>query len=160
MRGFNPVPEKYLLMKNVIPCLVLGLAMSASLLLSGCAAGPQTPVKAPTISITTIPAGADISVQGNYVGRSPLEIPLPTQRIDKGAYYAMEHRADQPLQIEAQLEGFQTKTVTFGDFHAPVDTLVQPVFSSSAVTKTAPGYYTFGQQITIKLAPNTPAAAK
>lgn len=140
-------------MKNAIPSLCLISALT-TLLLAGCAAGgARTPVKAPTITINTIPAGADISVQGNYRGRSPIEIPMPVARIDKGAYYAMEHRADQPLQIEAQLAGYETKTVAFGVYHASVDTLVQPVFSSSAVTKTAPGYYTFESQITLKLAP-------
>lgn len=134
--------------------LLLTLSM---LLLSACATGSSAPVKAPTIAIHTIPAGADISVNGNYVGQSPLEIPMPMARIDKGAYYANEYRADQPLQIEAQLVGYATKSVAFGVFHAAQDTVVQPVFSGSAVTKTAAGYYTFGTQITIKLAP---AAAK
>ena len=148
-------------MKSKISCLGLVLALSTTLLLAGCAAGGSTtPVKAPTITIITIPAGADISVQGNYRGRSPLEIPMPVARIDKGAYYAFEHRADQPLQIEVQLAGHETKTVNFGVYHASVDTLVQPVFSSSAVTKTAPGYYTFESQITIKLAPVAPVATK
>ena len=134
--------------------IFLGLMLIPStLFLSGCASGPSVPVKAPTITINTIPAGADISVQGNYLGRSPLEIAMPAARIDKGAYYAMEHGADQPLQIEAQLAGYETKTVAFGVYHAPADTVIQPVFSSSAITKTAPGYYTFGSQITIKLAP-------
>lgn len=132
------------------PCIILALS---AVFLSGCASGPSTPVKAPTITINTIPAGADISVQGNYIGKSPLEIPMPNMRIDKGAYYAWEYRADQPLQIEAQLVGYETKTVAFGIYHASESKLVQPIFSASAVAKTAPGYYTFANQITIKLAP-------
>ena len=121
--------------------------------LAGCAVGPQTPYAPPTITINTIPAGADISVQGNYVGQSPVSIPMPSARVDMGAYYKTEYRADQPLQIQAQLAGYETKEVTFGTYHAPQDQIVQPVFSSSAVTKTTPGYYTFENQITIKLAP-------
>jgi hypothetical protein len=141
-------------MKNACSSLGLIVALSA-LLLTSCATGPQTPYKAPTIAINTIPSGADISINGNYRGTSPLEIPMPASRIDKGAYYAMEYRADQPLQIEAQLAGFQSKTVAFGVFHASEDKVIQPVFSASAVTKTTPGYYTFEKQITIKLAPAT-----
>ena len=124
-----------------------------SLLLPGCATGPQKPYVPPTITINTIPAGADISVQGNYIGPSPIAIPMPSARVDKGAYYKVEFRADQPLQIQAQLKGYEPKDVTFGIYHAPEDKIVQPVFSYSAVTKTTPGYYTFSDQITIKLIP-------
>ena len=123
-------------------------------LISGCATGPYVASPAPTITINTIPPGADISVQGNYIGQSPIAIPMPSARVDKGAYYAVEFRADQPLQIQAQLKGYETKDVTFGIYHAPEDKIVQPVFSYSAVTKTTPGYYTFSDQITIKLSPS------
>lgn len=62
-------------------------------------------------------------------------------------------RADQPLQIQAQLKGYETKDVSFGVFHAPKERVIQPVFSYSAIIKTTPGYYTFPDRITIKLAP-------
>ncbi len=138
--------------------LLAGFILS-TLLLSGCATGPQVAQAAPTIAINTIPAGADISVGGNYVGQSPVSIPMPSARVDMGAYYKLEYRADQPLQIQAQLAGHETKDVTFGVYHAPQDQVVQPVFSYSAVTKTTPGYYTFENQITIKLvAKSTPSS--
>lgn len=132
----------------------------------GCATGPQTPYVPPTITINTIPAGADISVQGNYIGVSPVTIPMPmpSDMLEhrRGlAMYGMLRtriedevgRADQPLQIQAQLKGYETKDVTFGVYHAPKDQVIQPIFSYSAVTKTTPGYYTFSNQITIKLSP-------
>lgn len=62
-------------------------------------------------------------------------------------------KAHQPIQIQAQLQGYETKDVAYGWYHAPKSQIIQPVFSYSAVTKTTPGYYTFGNQITIKLSP-------
>jgi hypothetical protein len=124
-------------------------------LISGCATGPYVAPTTPTITINTIPSGADISIQGNYMGKSPLAIAMPAVRVDMGAYYqTVVGRADQPLQIETQLTGYETKTVSFGEFHAPEDEVIQPIFSSSATTKTKPGYYTFMNQITIKLSPS------
>lgn len=124
-------------------------------LISGCATGPHVAPPVPTITINTIPSGADISIQGNYIGKSPIAIAMPTVRIDMGNYYKnVVGRADQPLQIEAQLTGYETKTVSFGEFHAPEVKVIQPIFSYSAITKTNPGYYTFMNQITIKLSPS------
>jgi len=134
--------------------IFLGSLAVLSLLLSGCAAGPQTAYVPPTLTISTIPAGADISVQGNYVGASPVVIPMPAASLENEYRRWTEYgRADQPLLIQAQLAGYETKDVTFGDYHAPVDAVVQPLFSYSAVTKTTPGFYTFNNQITIKLSP-------
>lgn len=123
--------------------------------ISGCATDLNRRLAVPlTITITTIPAGADISVQGNYIGESPVTIPMPVPA-DMLWQERLEGRgrADQPLQIQAQLKGYETKDVTFGDYHAPKDQVIQPIFSYSAVTKTTPGYYTFSNQITIKLSP-------
>lgn len=120
----------------------------------GCATGPDVARTPPTLTINTIPPGADISVQGNYVGTSPIAIPMPVARLDMGAYYKNEvGRVDQPLQIQAQLAGYQTKDVALGEFHAGQSQIVQPLFSASAVNKTTPGYYTLPSHVTIKLAP-------
>src|SRR5690606_2602673 len=58
---------------------VFGLAIP--LLLTACAAtdpaDDQPPVQ-PTITINTIPSGADVSIQGNYVGVSPLAVNAPS----------------------------------------------------------------------------------
>ena len=140
--------------------------------ISGCATGPQVAQPTPTIMINTIPSGADISIQGNYIGKSPIAIPMPAVELEAGhtndsikgtrihdrslgyGRWLDYGRADQPLQIEAQLTGYETKTVSFGEFHAPKDKVIQPIFSYSAITKTTPGYYTFMNQITIKLSPS------
>lgn len=133
------------------------LKMGAALLLftfCGCATVPPGPP--PTITINTIPSGADISIQGNYVGVSPISIPMPVARIDRGDYYQnVIGRADQPLQIEAQMSKYETKIVNFGEFHAPKDKVVKDPLSWNLATKTEAGYYTFPTQITIKLVPKS-----
>ena len=140
--------------------------------ISGCATGPQVARPTPTITINTIPSGADISVQGNYIGISPVTIPMPAVPMDdlgKTAADSVPHHnrhfdkttrkwsayniSFQPLQIQAQLKGHETKDVTFGDYHAPKSMVVQPLFSYGAATVTSQGYYTFLDQITIKLSP-------
>ena len=122
--------------------------------ISGCATGPYVAAPPPTIEINTIPNGADISIQGNYIGVSPVAIPMPSVMLENEYRRWTEvGRADQPLQIQAQLKGYETKDVSFGVFHAPKERVIQPVFSYSAIIKTTPGYYTFPDRITIKLAP-------
>jgi hypothetical protein len=140
--------------------------------ISGCATGPQVAQPIPTITINTIPSGADISVQGNYIGVSPVTIPMPSvplrdlgqtaadsvprsnRHFDKTTWQQIAYNMSfQPLQIQAHLNGYETKDITFGNFHAPMNKVVQPLFSYSAVTATTQGYYTFLDQITIKLSP-------
>jgi PEGA domain-containing protein len=129
-------------------CLIL-----LSILMYGCATSPTV---IPVITINTIPDGADISVQGNYIGKSPTAFPRPDEKV---SFYEESGRSEygsyQPLEIEAQLTGYETKKVSLGIFHPSIDKIIQPVFSSSAVVKTIPGYYTFPlpNQITIKLYP-------
>ncbi|MBE3141996.1 MAG: tetratricopeptide repeat protein [Planctomycetes bacterium] len=115
----------------------------------GCAMGPYvTPVAplAPTITINTVPNGADISIQGNYVGVSPLAIIAPAN-----------YTGTEPMKIEARLEGYELKEVSFGDYHPPVaEVLTRPsnIFLADPIpvgTKTIPAYYTFLNSITIKL---------
>ncbi len=116
----------------------------------GCAVGPYitTPASVPTITINTVPNGADISIQGNYVGISPLAVTAPAN------YTGME-----PMKIEARLEGYESKEVLFGDYHPPVaEVLTRPsnIFLADPIpvgTKTIPAYYTFRNSITIKLYP-------
>ena len=115
----------------------------------GCATDPRPPYVPPKITINTIPSGADISIQGSYIGKSPIAISIPGGTWGRGE----RGYSDSPIQIEAQLTGYETKTVSFGEFHAPEDKVIQPIFSYSATTKTEPGYYTFSNQITIKLSP-------
>lgn len=138
----------------------------------GCATGPDVARTPPTLTINTIPPGADISMQGNYIGVSPVTIPMPAvpvsdlgkaaadsvphhnRRFDKTTRQWIAYNISfQPLQIQAQLKGYETKDVTFGDYHAPKSMVVQPLFSYGAVTTTTQGYYTFLDQITIKLSP-------
>ena len=125
----------------------------------GCATGSRRAYVPPTITINTIPAGADISVQGNFIGTSPIAIPMPIANSAAGSFRGSEQyndavgKVDQPLLIQAQLAGYQTKDVALGEFHAGQSEIVQPIFSASAVNKTTPGYYKLPSMVTIKLAP-------
>lgn len=121
-------------------------------LISGCAVGPYiAPVAppTPTITINTIPSGADISTQGNYIGKSPVVITAPPG-----------YRGNEPIRIEAILEGYEPKNVSFGDYHPPVDEVLTKMVESPSMiykvpagTKTIPAYYTFHNSIDIKLYP-------
>lgn len=118
-------------------------------LISGCAVVPRVaPVApaAPIITINTVPSGADISIQGNYLGKSPLVVTAP-----------LNYTGTEPMRIEARLEGYEPKEVIFGDYHPPVSkVLTKPsnVFLADPVpvgTQTIPAYYTFRNSIDIKL---------
>ena len=118
-------------------------------LVSGCAIVPRVaPVASPTptITINTVPSGADISIQGNYMGKSPLVVTAP-----------LNYTGTEPMKIEARLEGYEPKEVLFGDYHPPVSiVLTKPsnVFLADPVpvgTQTIPAYYTFRNSIDIKL---------
>lgn len=119
-------------------------------LISGCAVGPYVaPVATPTptITINTIPSGADISIQGNYIGKSPAVITAP-----------QGYRGNEPIKIEASLEGYETKNVSFGDYHPPKDEVLtrmvetwSMIYSAPVGTKTIPAYYTYTNRIDIKL---------
>lgn len=118
-------------------------------LISGCAVGPYVAPVAPptpTITINTVPSGADISIQGNYMGKSPLVV----QHSGTGT---------EPMRIEARLEGYEPKEVLFGYYHPPVaEVLTRPsnIFLADPIpvgTKTIPAYYTFYNSIDIKLYP-------
>lgn len=118
-------------------------------LISGCAIGPHVASVAPptpTITINTIPSGADISIQGNYIGKSPLVVTAPSN-----------YTGTEPWRIEVRLEGYEPKEVLFGDYHPPVaNVLTKPsnVFLADPVpvgTQTIPAYYTFRNSIDIKL---------
>jgi hypothetical protein len=118
-------------------------------LISGCAVRPYVAPVAPptpTITINTIPSGADISIQGNYIGKSPLVVTAP-----------YNYAGSEPWRIEVRLEGYEPKEVIFGDYHPPVDqVLTKPstVFLADPIpvgTKTIPAYYTFRNSIDIKL---------
>jgi len=126
--------------------LIIGLVAT---LINGCAVVPRVAPVAPptpTITINTIPSGADISIQGNYMGKSPLVITAP-----------LNYAGTEPMKIEARLEGYEPKDVLFGDYHPPVDqVLTKPsnVFLADPVpvgTKTIPAYYTYRNSIDIKL---------
>lgn len=130
---------------------VLGLAVPV--LLTACAVTPGVtsyqPAAPATITINTIPSGADISIQGNYVGVSPLAVPAPAG-----------FRSAEPWRIEARLPGYEVKNLTFGDYHPPVDEVLKRVVESASMiytapvgTKTIPAYYTFPNRIDIKLYP-------
>lgn len=128
----------------------IGIA-SLCLAMSGCAtnATPYVPPPAPTITINTIPPGADISIQGSYIGQSPVVIPAPPK-----------YTGSEPIRIEARLEGYEPKEVAFGDYHPPVDEVLTKLVENSfmihrvpAGTKTIPAYYTYRNSIDIKLYP-------
>jgi len=125
--------------------------------LLGCAVGPSVARVAappPTITINTIPNGADISVWGNYMGKSPLVVTAP-----------WNYTGPELMKIEAVLEGYEPKEVSFGDFHpATQEVLTRPsgVFLADPIpvtTKTNPAYYTFRNAITIKLYPKSGVSA-
>jgi tetratricopeptide (TPR) repeat protein len=125
--------------------------------LLGCAVGPSGPFVAPTpptITINTVPSGADISVWGNYVGQSPVAVIAP-----------VNYAGSEPMKIEAVLEGYEPKEVSFGDFHPALqEVLTRPsnVFLADPIpvtTKTNPAYYTFRNAITLKLYPKSGAPA-
>ena len=120
----------------------------------GCAVGPTgpyvaSPTPTSTITINTIPSGADISIQGSYIGKSPVVITAPPG-----------YKGNEPIRIEAMLEGYEPKNVSFGDYHPPVDEVLKRtvetssmIYSVPAGTKTIPAYYTFRNSIDIKLYP-------
>jgi len=117
----------------------------------GCAMGPYVTAVAPitpTITIDTVPSGADISIQGNYIGKSPIVVNAPANYV-----------GTEPMRIEARLENYEPKEVLFGDYHPPTDeVLTRPsnIFLADPLpvtTKTIPAYYTFRNSITIKLYP-------
>jgi hypothetical protein len=121
-------------------------------LLAACAAPDpadyQPPVQ-PTITINTIPGGADVSIQGNYVGVSPLAVPAPS-----------DYRSNEPWRIEVRLPGYEPKTVALGNYHPPVDEVLTRMVESATMiyrapvgTKTIPAYYTLPDRIDIKLYP-------
>ena len=125
--------------------------MSACLTLFGCAVatGPTVAAPPPTITINTIPSGADISIQGNYIGISPVVIPAPAN-----------YTGTEPIKIETRLEGYEPKEVAFGDFHPAQDVVLKKmvesysmIYSAPAGTKTIPAYYTYRNSIDIKLYP-------
>ncbi len=135
--------------------------------ISGCAVGPTSAELAhyraagaptPTITINTIPSGADISIKGNYVGKSPVVIPAPYD--DTIGPQRVNYRGNEPIKIEATLEGYETKNVSFGDYHPPKDEVLTRMVESASMiyrapvgTKTIPAYYTFHNEINIKLQP-------
>lgn len=124
----------------------LGLIVA---LISGCAVGPHAYVAptTPTITINTIPSGADISIQGNYSGKSPVVITAPPG-----------YRGSEPIKIEAVLEGYETKNVSFGDYHPEQRDLYRNIFGTPVPgypAKITPAYYTFRNEINIRLQPKS-----
>ena len=120
-------------------------------LLTACAVSPgnQNPSAPSTITINTIPAGADISIQDNYVGTSPLTVAAPPG-----------FRSAEPWRIEARLPGHEVKHVRLGTYQPPVDQVLTRVVESYSMiytapvgTKTIPAYYILPNRIDIKLYP-------
>jgi hypothetical protein len=128
------------------------------LMLFGCATTPEKPSVPPTIKINTIPTGADISVDGNYIGQSPVTIKKPPKRyLDRGGSgrNVSGRIVDQPIIIEVALKGYETKKVPLGVYHPPEDRIFKDLLSGNMASKTYPAYYQFNddevEQITIKL---------
>lgn len=129
---------------------VLGLALPV--LLTACAVAPDPNYQPPPpamITINTIPAGADISIQGNYVGVSPVSVPAPPG-----------YRSAEAWRIEARLPGHEVKNVNFGTYHPPVDEVLtrmvesySMIYSAPVGTKTIAAYYVLPGRIDIKLFP-------
>jgi hypothetical protein len=114
-----------------------------SLTVFGCVTVPPAPTSQP-VTIQTIPNGADISIQGNYIGKSPLVHTSPAI-------------ANEPMKIEAVLKGYETKTVSFGDFHPEISSIRQDLFGNplrGVPADITPAYYTFRNAITILLQPS------
>ncbi len=129
------------------------LALVIPVLIAGCAVGPDggsvQPQAPAVITINTIPAGADISIQDNYVGVSPLSVPAPPG-----------FRSAEPWRIEARLPGHEVKHVNLGTYNPPVDQVLTRVVESYSMiynapvgTKTIAAYYTLPSRIDIKLYP-------
>ncbi|QOX79426.1 PEGA domain-containing protein [Trichlorobacter lovleyi] len=152
MKKYN---NKFALLANNVHKIYFYYLIILSILLCSCATSPKTAINTSVITIHTIPEGADISLQGDYIGKSPINAPKPSEKIDPdpGGATRYVYGSYQQLEIEAQLVGYETKKVFVGTYHPPQDKIRQPVFSSSAVVKTVPGYYTFPNQVTIKLSP-------
>lgn len=95
------------------------------------------------------PGWADVSIRGNFIGQSPLNIPAPAN-----------YTGTEPIKIEVRLEGYEPEEVMFGDYHPPVDQALTKmvesetmIYRAPAGTKTIPAYYTYGNSVTIKLYP-------
>lgn len=130
---------------------ILPAVLTAAFLIAGCATGPYIPPPPAIITIQTLPPGADISIKGNYIGQSPCTINAPAG-----------YRGTEPILIEARMEGYEPKEVSFGDYHPPVDEVLTKmvetdtmIYRVPAGTKTIPAYYTYGNSITLKLYPKT-----
>lgn len=119
--------------------------ISFCFIILGCATAPYVPPSAPTIRINTVPSGADISIQGNYIGKSPLVINAP-----------YNYQGNEPMIIEAILEGYELRTVKFGDYHPETSELRRNILDMPVAgypAKITPAYYTFRNEINIKLQP-------
>ena len=75
------------------------------------------------------------------------------------------YAGNEPMKIEASLEGYEPKEVLFGDYHPPKDEiLTRPsnIFLGDPIpvgTKTIPAFYTFRNEINIKLQPKSGGAS-
>lgn len=119
--------------------------ISFCFIILGCATGPYVAPPPPTITINTIPSGADISIQGNYIGKSPVVINAPPN-----------YRGHEPIKIEAILEGYELRIVSFGDYHPETSELRRNILDMPVAgypAKITPAYYTYGNSINIKLQP-------
>lgn len=139
--------------------VILGFAL---LILAGCASQTYVPPEPSYMTINTIPQGADLSINGSYVGVSPLQMLAPTLlREDPNnspKVHTYLYNGTQPMVIEANLAGYTTKSVSIGVYQPPQDIVLtrmvetwSMIYRAPVGTKTLPAYYLYPATVDIKL---------
>ncbi len=139
--------------------VILGFAL---VLLVGCSSQPYVPPTPYYITINTIPQGADLSINGSYMGVSPLQLIAPEllreDPNDSPKQRRYAYNGTQPLEIEASLTGYATKVVSIGIYQPPQDIVLtrmvetwSMIYRAPVGTKTLPAYYQYPAKIDIKL---------
>lgn len=139
--------------------VILGFAL---IILVGCASQPYVPPAPSYMTINTIPQGADLSINGSYVGVSPLQILAPElsreDPNDSPKHRTYLYNGTQPLMIEASLTGYETKAVSIGVYQPPHDIVLtrmvetwSMIYRAPVGTKTLPAYYEYPAKVDIKL---------
>ncbi len=122
--------------------------------LTGCKTTPKNPTTPEMITINTTPSGADIYVEGQHAGKSPLSIQAPK-----------DYRGEESIKIEARLEGHENKSLILGDYYPEHSRFMLgagggrggvSIFGSSSIGQTTPRYYRFPDSVNIKLEPKKP----
>jgi len=93
-------------MKKITNLLGIVIFLSLPLSLIGCKTTPKAASTPAMIEINTTPSGADIYVEGKFLGKSPVSIQAPK-----------DYRGKESIKIEARLEGYENKIFLLGEYY-------------------------------------------